>query len=76
MIIKTRHEGKKYFCKSCLQCFSSKSVLLDHKKDCLIIDGGQNVKLEKGFIEFENYSRQIPVPCKMYANFECLLKKC
>ena len=32
------------------------------------------IKLEKGFIEFKNYSRQIPVPFKIYADFECLLK--
>ena len=58
MFNKTRHKGKKYFCKSCLQCFSSESVLNDHKKDCLLINGGQNVKLEKGFIEFKNFNRQ------------------
>ena len=74
MFNKTRHKGKKYFCKSCLQCFSSESVLNNHKKDCLLINGGQNVKLEKGFIEFENFNRQIPVPFKIYADFECLLK--
>ena len=48
----------------------------DHGKDCLLINGAQNVKLEKGFIEFKNYSRQIPVPFKIYADFECLLKSC
>ena len=37
---------------------------------------GQNVKLEKGFIEFKNSNRQIPVPFKIYADFECLLKGC
>ena len=46
------------------------------KKDCLLINGGQNVKLEKGFIEFKNFNRQIPVPFKTYADFECLLKSC
>ena len=76
MFNKTRHKGKKYFCKSCLQCFSSESVLDSHKKDCLLINGGQNVKLEKGFIEFKNFIRQIPVLFKIYADFECLLKSC
>ena len=47
-----------------------------HKEDCLIINGKQNVKLEKGFISFKNYSRQIPVPFKIYADFECNLKGC
>ena len=53
---------------------SSENVLNDHKKDCLMINKGQNVKLEKGFISFKNLNRQIPVPFKMYADFECLLK--
>ena len=48
----------------------------DHGKVCLLINGGENVKLEKGFIDFKNYNRQIPVPFKFYADFECLLKSC
>ena len=55
-------------------CFSSENVLIKHKEDCLIINGKQNVKLEKGFIEFKNFNKQIPVPFKIYADFECLLK--
>ena len=74
MFNKTKYKGKKYFCKCCLQCFSSKNVLSEHKKDCLVINGKQNVKLESGFISFKNYSRQIPVPFKIYADFECILK--
>ena len=74
MFNKTKNKNKKYVCKSCLQCFSSENVLNEHKKDCLLINIGQNVKLEKGFIEFKNYSKQIPVPFKIYADFECILK--
>ena len=74
MFNKMRHKGKKYFRKSCLQCFSSEIMLGSHKKGCLLINGGQNVKLEKVFIEFKKFNRQIPVPFKIYANFECLLK--
>ena len=44
------------FCKSCLQCSSSEKVLIKHGEDCLMINGGQNVKLEKGFIEFKNFN--------------------
>ena len=40
----------------------------------MLINGCQNVKLEKGFIEFRNFNKQIPVPSKIYADFECLLK--
>ena len=74
MFNKTKFKGKKYFCRNCLQCFSSEKVLNEHKEDCLVINGKQNVKLEEGFISFKNYSRQIPVPIKIYADFECILK--
>ena len=32
MFSKTKNKNKKWFCKSCLQCFSSKSVLIKHKE--------------------------------------------
>ena len=50
--------------------------MISYKKDCLKINGKQSVKLEKGFIEFKNYSIQIPVPFKIYADFECILRSC
>ena len=53
-----------------MQCFSSKNVLTEHKEDCLSINGKQSVKLEKGTIEFKHYFKQIPVPFKIYADFE------
>ena len=74
MFHKTKNKNKKYFCKSCLQCFSSKNVLTKHKEVCLSINGAQSVRLEKGTIEFKNYFKQIPVPFKNYADFECNLK--
>ena len=36
---KTKNKNKKWFCKSCLQCFSSKNVLTKHKENCLSING-------------------------------------
>ena len=37
--------------------------------------GKQNVKLKNGSISFKNYFKQLPVPFKIYADFECILKK-
>ena len=74
MFNKTKYKGKKYFRKSCLQRFSSENVLNENQKDCLLINKGQNVTSKKGFTEFKNFNRQIPVPFKIYADFECLLK--
>ena len=75
MCNKTKNENKKYFCKCCLQWFSSEEVLIEHKKDYLIINGKQSVKLESGMISFKNYSKQLPVPFKIYTDFQCISKK-
>ena len=74
MFNKTKTKNKKYFFKSCLQCFSSEIVLNEHKKYCLLINRRQNVKLKKAFIESKNFNRQVPVPFKIYADFKCSLK--
>ena len=68
MFHKTKNKNKNWFCKSCLQCFSS------IKKIVLRINGRQSVKLEKRTIKFENYFKQIPVPFKIYADFACNLR--
>ena len=74
MFHKTKNKNKNYICKSCLQCLSSKNLSTKHKKVCLSINGAQSVRLEKVTIEFENYLKQIPVPFKIYADFESNLK--
>ena len=74
MFHKKTKKNKKWFCRSCLQHFSSESVLIKHKENCLSINSKQSVKLEKGTTEFENYFKQIPVPFKIYADFECNLR--
>ena len=61
MFHKTKNKNKKYLCKSCLQCFSSKNVLTEHKNVSLSINGAQSVrfvtknKKKKATIEFKNY---------------------
>ena len=75
MLHKTKNKSKKWFCKSCLQCFSSENVLIKHKENCLRINDKQSVKLEERKIKSENYFKQIPVPFKIYADCEHNLKK-
>ena len=67
MFYKTKNQNKKWFCKSCLRCFSSENVLIKHKEDCLRISGQQSINLEKGTTEFKNYFKQLPVPFKIFA---------
>ena len=47
---------------------------MEHKEICLEIKGKQSVKLESATVTFEIYFKQIPVPFKIYADFESLLK--
>ena len=49
-------------------------MLIKHKGNCLSINGKQSLKLEEGIIKSENYFKQIPVPFKIYTDFECNLK--
>ena len=72
MFNKRKNKNKKYFCKCCLECFSSEKVLTEHKENCLVIKGKQNKKLAKGSISFKNYSKQLPAPFKIYTDFECI----
>ena len=75
MFNKTKNKNKKHFCMRCLQCFSSESILVKHKENCLIINGKQHVKLSEGIIKFLNSFKQLPAPFKIYADFECILKE-
>ena len=43
MFHRTKNKNKKWFCKSCLQCFSSENILIKHKEMCLSINSKQTV---------------------------------
>ena len=43
MFHKSKNKNKKWFCKSCLPCFSYERVLIKHKENCLSINGKQSV---------------------------------
>ena len=55
--------------------FSKENVLIKYKEDSLNINGEQSVQLEEGTIEFQNYFKQMPVPFKIYPDFECNLER-
>ena len=54
MFHKTKNKNKKWFCRSCLQCFSSEDMLTKREEDCLSINGKQSVKLDEGSIVISN----------------------
>ena len=72
---KTKNKNKKYFCKWCLQCFSSEKILTEHEENWSIINGKQSVNLKSDSISFKNYFKQLPVPFKIYGDFEFILKE-
>ena len=45
--------------------------MIKHKEDFLSVNGKQSVNIEKGITESENYFKQLPVPFKIYVDFEC-----
>ena len=69
MFHKTKHKTKKHFRRYCLQCFSSKRVLVELKETCLKINGKQTVKFRSSSIKFKNHFKQMAVPFKIYADF-------
>ena len=56
------------------KCFSNKNVWTEHEEVCLSINGAQYVRLDKGATDFKNYFKRLPVPFKVYADFESSLK--
>ena len=73
--VKTKNDHKKHFCVSCWQNFTSKEVLNNHRERCLLINETQTVKYETGIIKFKNHNKQKPIPFKIYADSECLVKR-
>ena len=73
--MKTKNVHKKHFCMTCLQNFTTEEILNKHKEQCLLINETQAVKYETGTIKFKNLDNQVPIPFKIYADTECLLKR-
>ena len=46
--VKTKNQHKKHFCMSCLQNFTTKEILNNHRERCLLINETQAVKYETG----------------------------
>ena len=61
MFSRTKHKDKKHHCMSCLQSFTTEEILSNHKKQCLLINGCQEVQYESETTKFTNYNKQIPI---------------
>ena len=68
MYSRTKHKDRKHFCMSCLQNFTTKEILNNHKEQCVSINDTQTVKYETGTIKFRNFNKQKPISFKIYAD--------
>ena len=74
----SKHKERKHFCMYCLQCLSSKGVLVNHVNNCLTINGNQAINMPKkgeNILRFSNFHKQLPVPFVIYADLEAITKK-
>ena len=68
----TKHHGTKYWCKRCINHFSSENVLNKNKEDCIAINGMQAIKMPeegKEMLSFNGYHKQLEIPFVIYADF-------
>ena len=62
----------------CLQCFSSKRILVNHVNNCLIINDNQAINMPKkgkNILRFNNFHKQLAVPFVIFADLEAITKK-
>ena len=75
MANKTKHHGKKSFCRFCCQCFSSSRVLECYVKKFLASNHTKSDLLAAKvvYVNFWNFKRLTKAPFVIYGNFECVL---
>ena len=62
----------KWVCRRCLTAFSSQPVLLDHIDRCQKQQPTNITFSWKDHLKFEDYHMKVPVPIRVYADFECI----
>ena len=62
----------KHVCRRCLTAFSSQPVLIDHIDRCQKQQPTKIIFIWKDQLKFEDYYMKVPVPIRVYADFECI----
>ena len=71
----SKHDGKKYFCKRCLNPFNTQKALDKHEEYCSNREAVKINMPKKGtMLKFKNYHKGEKVPFIIYANFESCIK--
>ena len=62
----------KHVCRRCLTAFKSQPVLIDHIDRCQKQQPTKITFSWKDHLKFEHYHMKVPVPIRVYADFECI----
>ena len=54
---KTKHKDRKHFCMACLENFTTKEILNNHRERCLSINDIQAVIYKTGTIKFKSFDK-------------------
>ena len=72
----SKHNGKKYFCKRCLNPFSTQNALDKHEEYCGNHEAVKiNMPEKETMLKFKNYHRGEKFPFIIYADFESCINK-
>ena len=73
----SKNEHKKYFCRRCLQAFTTEAILKKHLESCSKHDI-QNIKMPKegSILKFKKIDCSLRHPFVIYCDFESCLHKC
>ena len=66
---------KKWVCRRCLTAFSSEDILNQHIDRCQKQQPTNITFSWKDHLKFEDYHMKVPVPIRVYADFECIKLK-
>ena len=62
----------RWVCRRCLTAFSSQPILIDHMERCINQQPTKITFSWKDQLKFEDYHMKVPVPIRVYADFECI----
>ena len=62
----------RWVCRRCLTAFSSQPVQIDHMERCIKQQPTKITFSWKDQLKFEDYHMKVPVPIRVYADFECI----
>ena len=67
-----KNSHMKWVCRRCLTAFSSEDILNQHIDRCQKQQPTNITFSWKDHLKFEDYQMKIPVPIRVYADFECI----